>query len=112
MVQVSTEGEADHEPPFGLNASMDARVRDTRMGPDPDRELTASFSVDALMAAPRIRPMEAGRWRLAFAGVYEVYVFYRKLKTRRGAWSADRRWWGVLPQRGRTLCLRVGIDPF
>ena len=26
------------------------------------------------------------------AGIYEIYVYYRKLKSKRG-WQADRRWW-------------------
>jgi len=57
-----------------------------------------SWVPDDLVDAPNrgqllALPANRGKlWGLP-AGSYEVYVWYRKLKTRGGRWTAERRWW-------------------
>lgn len=67
LVQVSTEGEGSHEEPLGFHARPE--------------------HPDALLMSPLSKyPIST-----MCPGVYEVYVYYRRL--RRKGYVADRRWW-------------------
>ena len=70
-VQVSTESPESHGPPLGFRSPLFSGGTRTDLSPDD------------LMEDPSAFP----------SGVYEVYVYVRKLQSRRGAWTPDRRWW-------------------
>jgi len=72
LVQISRKAgpASSHKPPLGFVKREDG------------------LDVDGLLAAPRDEAQGAA------AGIYEVYVYYRKLKSvHAGEWAADRRWW-------------------
>ena len=74
LVQVSRTSEGKHKPPLGF-------LWAPSKGPS---------TPDDLMAAPKDNPMG---FNIA-PGVFEVYVYYRKLKSVDAReWAADRRWW-------------------
>lgn len=93
LVQVSKTSEGKHEEPLGFN--------------EYDHAPWVSIEPSDLLLEPN--PRETGKIGTFFAkGVYEIYVYYRKLKTvaqdgsRRGIledefdanqWVPDRRWW-------------------
>jgi len=67
LLQVSTESESSHQDPGPLG-----------MNPE---DIDVVMVPDKMLKVPEIYD----------PGVYEIYVFYRKLKAR--GWVADRRWW-------------------
>ena len=74
LVQVSKTSEGKHKPPLGFLSAPSK-------GPS---------TPDDLMAAPKGNPTG---FNIA-PGVYELYVYYRKLKSVDAReWAADRRWW-------------------
>ena len=76
LVQVSKTSERKHKPPLGFAWAPSK-------GPS---------TPDDLMTAPKENPMG---FNIA-QGVYEIYVYYRKLKSVDAReWAADRRWWMV-----------------
>jgi len=74
LVQVSKTSERKHKPPLGFRGMVEAN---------------GGLAPELLMTAPNPHS------NVVFSrGVFEVYVYYRKLKSVDAReWAADRRWW-------------------